>query len=417
MRHIVIVGGGIAGLGAARELIQRGCRVTVLEARDRFGGRIHTIHAKGVPIELGAEFIHGRDPAVWKLLSGATLATHAVPAQQLRREKDGTLKRHDFWGELSKVTEQIDIGKPDESFQNFIARAQGAPELKRQAWDFVEGFNAAHAERISAHSVALAEESSEKIDGENQFRVHHGYGALIDWLAQVIWRAGGVLRLNSVVTTVEWERGSVIVHFKDGEGDQTLEADAVIVSLPIGVLKSHMVRFSPALPESKQEAIKSFEFGVVTKVTLLFRERFWPEHFGFIHALDEAMPTWWSDPRGDVLTGWAAGPKGEQFAKLSPNQLRNCAVEALSQIFGEKSERIQGLIEQVHTYNWGSDPFARGAYAYVPAGHLAALTVLGEPLEDTVFFAGEATATDGQIGTVHGALGSGLQAVHAVLSR
>jgi len=417
MRHIVIVGGGIAGLGAARELIEHGCRVTLLEARDRLGGRIHTIHAKGIPIDLGAEFIHGRDPDLWKLIASATLATHAVCDQQLRREKDGTLRQHDFWGELSKVTEQIDTGKPDESFQNFIARAQAPPELKRQAWDFVEGFNAAHAERISAHSVALSEESSEKIDSENQFRVHHGYGALIDWLVQVIRRGGGVLRLDSVVTTLEWERGSVVVHFKDRGGEETLEADAVIVTLPIGVLKSGMVRFSPPLPDSKKDAINSFEFGVVTKVTLLFRERFWRGDFGFIHALDEAMPTWWSDPRGDVLTGWAAGPKGEQFAKLSSNQLRNCAVEALSHIFQEKTERIQRLIEQVHTYNWGADPFARGAYAYVPAGHLTALTTLGESLEDTVFFAGEATATDGQIGTVHGALGSGLRAVHAVLSR
>src|SRR5690242_9856644 len=107
MRHIVIVGGGIAGLGAARELMEHGCRVTLLEARDRFGGRIHTIHAKGIPIDLGAEFIHGRDPDLWKLIGSATLATHAVPDQQLRREKDGSLRRHDFWGELSKVTEQI----------------------------------------------------------------------------------------------------------------------------------------------------------------------------------------------------------------------------------------------------------------------------------------------------------------------
>ena len=95
------------------------------------------------------------------------------------------------------------------------------------------------------------------------------------------------------------------------------------------------------------------------------------------------------------------------MAKFSPNQLRNCAVEVLSHIFAEKTERIQCRIEQVHTYNWATDPFARGGYAYVPAGHLAALTTLREPLDGTVFFAGEAMATDGQIGTVHGALQTG----------
>ena len=383
MKKVAIIGGGIAGLAAAESLVRSRFTVTVVEARDRFGGRIHTIDVAEFPVDLGAEFIHGRDPALWRLIASATLATHAVPGQQLRVEKDGSLRPHDFWAEFSTVAEQIDCEAGDESFAHFIAHAKAPSETKKQAYDFVEGFNAASADRISAQSIAVAERSSAAIDGENQFRVHHGYGALISWLVTLLQHRGARLRLETEVRKITWKPGAVELLLHGKEGDEFLEADAAILTLPLGVLKAAAVQFEPPLPQAKLEAIQNLAFGAVMKMNLVFRERFWPEeNLGFIHALDEEIPTWWSDPRAHSLIGWAGGPKAERFADLTDRQVIDRATEILARIFQTKPERVRSALLHAHRYNWTKDPFSRGAYSFIPVGMLGSPEDLGKSLDE-----------------------------------
>ena len=417
-REVIVIGGGIAGLSATHSLSSNGLSVTLLEARNRLGGRILTLHEKDLPLDLGAEFIHGRHPDLWKLIGSATLAADAVPDRQLRVENDGSLQPHDFWGEISKVLGQIDINKPDESFATFIAHAEGSPDLKKQAIDFVEGFNAAHAGRISAHSVAVAEKTSEEMDGDRQFRLQNGYGSLVHWLQTLAHNQGCTLRLACEVTTIKWKPGEVETTFSHEGKTESLLANAAIVTLPLGVLQGGTVQFDPPLPSRQQRAISDLASGSVMKITMVFQERVWPEaNFGFVHSLDDPIPTWWSDPRGNVLTGWAGGPRAEQFESFDAGALEDCAVKTLARIFGESPKRIRGALEASYLHNWSKDPFARGAYSYVPLGAMSAPEYLAEPLERTLFFAGEATAQGCQVGTVHGALESGMRAARELIAK
>jgi monoamine oxidase len=412
-----VIGGGVAGLSAAHSLSSNGVSVTLLEARNRFGGRILTLHEKGLPLDLGAEFIHGRHPDLWKLIGSATLAAEAVPDRQLRLEEDGSLRPHDFWSEISKVLGQIDLNKPDESFATFITHAEASPGLKKQSFDFVEGFNAARADKISAHSVAVAEKTSEELDGDKQFRLRNGYGSLVHWLQTLAHNQGCTLRLGCEVTTIKWKPGEVEATFKHQGKTESLLANAAIVTLPLGVLQAGTVQFDPPLPSRQQTAISNLAFGSVMKITMVFQERFWPGDFGFVHSLDNPIPTWWSDARGNVLTGWAGGPSAEQFESLDPTELEDCAVKTLARIFGESPKRIRGALEASYVHNWSKDPFARGAYSYVPVGAMSGPEWLAEPVEATLFFAGEATAQGGQVGTVHGALESGMRAARELIAK
>src|SRR5438477_2266193 len=406
----IVVGGGIAGLAAAHDLAKHGWGATLLEARQRLGGRILTVRSANIPVELGAEFVHGKNKRLWQLIRDARLSTHEVPNKQSELSADGSLQVHDFWSEIGKVLGQIDTEKPDQTFAKFVRSIDCPPHLKRLSMDFVEGFNAARADRISVHALAQSEETSEQIDGTRQFRVQQGYGRLVDWLARNSRRSGAKIQLGAEVQTIRWKPGAVEVEFLQRGRTRKFSDSAAIITLPLGVLKTNSVRFEPKLRQ-KREAVESLEFGAVTKITLHFSSRFWPRpNFGFVHAFDEWLPTWWSDPRGNVVTGWAGGPKGERLAARSHQFIVARAVETLSKIFDERAAKIRGLLIDAQSHNWSNDPLSRGAYSYCPVGMKEVPKMLAEPVEQTLFFAGEAATLDGQLGTIHGALETGLRA-------
>ena len=411
-KSVIVIGGGIAGLAAARQLARGGLSVTVLEARERFGGRIWTIRSRDLPIDVGAEFIHGRSKPLWELIAASGLNAHEVPNKQWELAADGSLHLQDFWGQIAKVTEQIDTTRTDRSFAEFLRSASASDHLKQLATDFVEGFNAARADRISVHGLAQSEQTSEQIDGTRQFRIEAGYGAVIEWLLAELANSGVRLQPGATVKFVHCNSRAVEVSFLEKDQRQTLAASAAIITLPLGVLKTGAVEFDPPL-HAKRDAIQGLDFGHVTKMTLLFRSRFWPEaNFGFIHAPEAPLPTWWSDPRGNLVTGWAGGPRAEQFIRQDSAFMMERALETLAMIFSEKPMRLRSLLLAGETHNWTNDPFSRGAYSYAGVKMADAPRILSEPIADTLFFAGEATSLDGQLGTVHGALESGLRAAH-----
>src|SRR5436189_4752794 len=146
-KSVLIVGGGIAGLSAAAELLGAGWRVTLVEAKPRLGGRIHTVSSDGVPVELGAEFVHGDNQPLAKAICDAGLSTHSVSTRN-RILKDGRLKSVDLWERAGAVIKRIDPRSPDESFLDFLAHTKVRAEDRQIATSFVEGFNAADARRI-----------------------------------------------------------------------------------------------------------------------------------------------------------------------------------------------------------------------------------------------------------------------------
>ncbi len=180
---MIVVGAGAAGLAAASELAESGLSVVMLEARDRIGGRIFTLQDSRLqfPIELGAEFIHGRPPEIWDLLR-----KHKVPITEVDGDnwcvRDGRLSPCDFFSEVDDILQRMDDRAPDESFRSFLQRCcpEASAEAKQHALSYVMGFNAADPAQVGVHWLVKEMRAEEKIDGERAFRARNGYSALLE---------------------------------------------------------------------------------------------------------------------------------------------------------------------------------------------------------------------------------------------
>jgi monoamine oxidase len=415
---VLVIGGGAAGLSAARELSTAGLKTVVLEARDRLGGRIFTDDSLGFPVELGAEFVHGRSPDIFELIKAKRLDVAEV-AGEMRRKRNGV------WGdsgwvmaEVNHLFENMPQGGPDQSFQQYIDASRYGSETKQLALNFVEGFHAANPERVSVHWLVRTTAAEEAIDGETSFRMRHGYSGLVNGIAEGIDQRNCEIVLNTPVTEIEWQRGAVAVKTPAG----TFQARRAIMSLPLGVLQSGSVRFTPPLPPEKQRALASLEMGPVIRVSLCFRERFWEElpemrNLSFLFTDDPHFPTWWRpNPLPyPILTGWAAGRYARALAGRSLDSVVHCALESLGRILEMDQPTLRSHLQRGFVHDWQADPFSRGAYSYVLRGGLNAPLDLESSLEETLFFAGEAANIEGHNGTVHGAIGSGKRAAAEIL--
>ncbi|HWB61002.1 MAG TPA: NAD(P)/FAD-dependent oxidoreductase [Chthoniobacteraceae bacterium] len=410
-------------MAAWDELRAAGSDATIIEARGRVGGRIFTArHSWANPHwELGTEFVHGKPKITAQILKRAGLKTVKSGDKRLLTDGKGLAELRSFWDIIEKVDGQI--GKRRETtYAKFLARAKGSAFEKRIAKSYVEGFNAAEADVISTSAVLSEDKASAEIEGEKQFRIPEGYDSL---LGELIARLPSEsLHLETVVAEIRWRRGGVEVAAATPTGPRAYTANAVIATLPLGVLKARAgsrgaVSFVPALPE-KEEALRHLHMGKVVKVILRFKERFWERHghFAFAMALDAPFQTWWTQEPAvsDFLTGWAGGPAADRLAGLTRETLLERALESLALVFGEAKEKLRGLMEDFFFHDWNEDPFSRGAYSYQGIGGLEAARVLGSPVEDTLFFAGEATDFEGASGTVHAALESGRRAAREVIA-
>jgi monoamine oxidase len=415
MQSVLVVGAGLAGLAAARRLADEGFHVTILEARDRIGGRVHTIRDSRVPlpIELGAEFVHGKPKAIWDIIRRANLFAGSAEGDHWCSENHALTQCNDFLGQWKKVAREIKRGKtfPDRSFSQFIDTIKIEPEAKTTALDFVEGFNAARAERISLQFLATIQEASDRVSGDTTFRVFRGLDAIVEKLADFDSQHVE-LYLNTPVHEIEWRRGHVRA--------DAFEADSAVITLPLGVLQSGKVRFIPTLDE-KTDAARNLVMGHVVKVILAFDSQLWEdrglEKVSFIHARGETFPTWWTTlpVASSILIGWAGGPAADAISLQSRDLVLDAALSSLSHALKMDPASIERRLEYFVHADWQADPFSMGAYSYVPKDGITAPILLAEPVADTLFFAGEATNTDGNAATMHGAIETGYRAASEVL--
>lgn len=438
---VVVIGAGIAGLACAQALCDRGLRVAVLEARDRIGGRIFTRHpgATETPVELGAEFIHGRPPEAWEIIERAGLRTHELTGGRWRLEQGRLALANPSWEEIDSIFQRMDPAAPDQSFEEFLEHSyRDLPEEARaSATSYVEGFHASHAGRISVHSLIRGQHADEEIEGHRGFCLLDGMDALVQSLLAAIKPELLSLRLNTVVTKISWAKGAVEVATQSPAGDrlQVLGTRAAVVTLPLGVLQAPpgspgAVRFLPELAQ-KYGALKKLEMGAAIRLVLGFRRAFWRDEelvktphsraladMSFLFARGEWFPAWWASVSAGkgTLTGWAAGARAEKLSGRGEAFIVERALEVLSRIFGVPGATLQGLLEDSYVHDWQTDPYSRGAYSYVLVGGENAARTLAAPVEGTLFFAGEATDFSGHNGTIHGALASGRRAAGEVLA-
>jgi len=429
---VIVLGAGAAGLAAACELLKGGRSVLVLEARDRLGGRIWTRRESGLaaPVELGAEFIHGSAPVTRALLAKSGTTAVNSPDSHWTLQGGELAERTRLFGRIQAALRQSDILKRqdmtlDELLDRHLVHAL-SPEERQFARTMAEGFDAADTSRASARALC-AEWTGDSLGGAPQARPRDGYETVLAPLVATLLSAEHArLLLQTPVQTVRWSKGSVEVSGQFLGQPFAAHASRAIVTLPLGVLQqpataAGSVRFSPALT-AKENALHGLGSGAVTKVVLRFASRFWEKLHGgryrdaaFFHAPKAAIPTFWTSVpmQAPLLVAWAGGPRASPAGADPAGIVRN-ALASLETLFGAEADAA-GQLDGYYYHDWQSDCFARGAYSFVLVGGSDAGRALAEPLDATLFFAGEATDTE-EAGTVSGALRSGMRAAREVLT-
>ena len=438
-----MIGAGAAGITAATALGAAGVSVTILEARDRIGGRMFTVldPVYQHPVELGAEFIHGRPPEIWDLLKSAKIPVQEVGGDNWCVE-DGRLGPCDFFSDVDTILEKLDDDTPDESFLDFLKKYSASVKktarqqrAERWATNYIVGFNAADPSLVGTHWLIEGMRADRKIEGDRSFRAPHGYSDLIEIFRRQLKVDRVNVRLNTVVQGVRWKQAQVEVIASGPNGTMNIVAPQVLITVPLGVMQAPpeergAIQFTPELPADTQSALENIMMGKIIRVTLSFRERFWErlpvsrdssgktmKNMSFLFSHDDWFPTWWSTTPEKIpfLIGWAPFRCAERLSGRGESFIIDQSMSTLSRLLGVSKNELECLLDHAYLHDWQSDPFARGAYSYGKAGFAEAQRVLSKPIDGALFFAGEATDVTGHNGTVHGAIASGLRASEEIL--
>lgn len=412
---IIVIGAGMAGLAAAHELMAQGYDVIVLEARDRIGGRIHTDWQLGAPFEWGAGWIHGPD---------------GNPVSQLLADVDGTTFVTDDDSLEVYTAQGDDVG--DEYIEGLDARAEHAAALIEDDLDD----DTTLAQALNRVSPGLLEDpvfrwyvtaaiefdaggpveqlsafyfsADENFDGEDVIPLS-GYDSILAPLS-----TGFDIALNAAVRAVAYEEDDGATVYV---GDTAYEADYVICTAPLGVLKAAAIAFDPPLPKRLTQAIERMPMGTVTKLALQFAEPFWPTDVQYFGVLNEVKGRWpyilnyrtFSDQ--NILLPLSFGNYAFAADAMTDAEMVADAMDVLREVFGET---IPEPVAHIATH-WSTDPHALGAYSYAGFGSTPEdFESFKTPVSQTLFFAGEHTDF-AYHATVHGALLSGRRAAARLL--
>lgn len=422
-KRVIVIGAGAAGLAAARELTDKGAEVVVLEARDRLGGRAMTDKTLAAyPVEMGAEFVHGQNALTWRYIKDFRLAT--LPAENRSTSyhlyTNGALHDYDTWltdntGSDKDPEVRIENAAADwvdgESMEISLAeliRVSDSlaplrnPDVMRLIDNQFGEEVAANLDQMGVYGLA---EATYPGDGRQDYRIKRGYSELFTHMA-----AGLNVQLNTEVVRIAWGGSDVVVTVRDG---RIFSGDAVVITLPIAVLQAEVVHFDPPLPAWKMEAINAIGSGHVTKIALAFSSRFWPETLGELYS-DRTFQVWWQPGYGrsipsNVLMANTGGRSGLFLESFSERDAIELALEEVCGIFGSD---IRPLLTAGSFKAWGTDPFARMGYSYLPPDADGYRSEVSESVGG-LYFAGEATNTI-RPASVHGAIESGIRAAAEV---
>ncbi|GAB1690937.1 flavin monoamine oxidase family protein [Krasilnikovia sp. M28-CT-15] len=404
----VVVGAGVAGLAAARDLVAAGRTVIVVEARDRVGGRVYTDRSLArVPVERGAELIHGSNVSTWELVREVGVGTVRMGAE--RDDTPDSAQGNPATIDLARVPPPA----AQENAADYLRRVGLDPDRWPEPVQELELDNEPMRRWSAAELVRLGYIGGDGggSDDGRDFRVLGGYEQLLRPLVDAVDVA-----LECVVTQIDYSDSGVAVHCVTKTGKHTVRGRVCVVSLPIGVLRHGDVAFSPALPLQHLQAIGTVAAADVAKLIYCFDQPVLPARFAAIVNRTTNPPYFWTSSRGlssfagEVVVGWAAGDEARALLRLGDDGAVQAGLDTLRSAVGD------GGLSPVRTavHNWTSDPFARGAYSFVTPGMANPAATLTQPVSTVVFFAGEATSTTDPT-TVHGAYDTGRRAARQAL--
>jgi monoamine oxidase len=419
MNDVLVLGAGMAGTAAARELKNAGLSVKVLEGRDRIGGRVHSIRDFcSEPVEAGAEFIHGVKAATWPDVKAAGFSVRPCPLirHTMFNLGGGTrwlpfiLMHPGTWPTFT-IMHLLKNLKDDLSARQFIERQGYKGRAKMLASLTCTAHLPGTLDEVGL--LGLREDGVLHIESVLNHRIAEGYDSLISCIGR-----GVDVEFGFQIERVAWEAGGVTVTSKDGREHS---ARAAVSTLPVGVLKSGAVKFTPDLPESKRKAMKNLHAGPVSKILLKFRERFWPHWLANLGCGDGPVTLYWPvfynrgksvEGKDPVLVAYATGPRAAGLAKMSEDEAADTAVKDLARLFPKVD--MKGMLVSARKIDWSLDPFAMGGYTCVLPGGTGSRPLLAAADTGALFWAGSATAISPIAEIVESAFASGLRAAGEV---
>ncbi len=418
--EVLVIGAGMSGLAAARTLADKGVSVIVLEARDRIGGRTWTDSSLGLPLDLGASWIHGiTGNPITKLAKEFNADTAPTDYENgILFDTDGSEVSDSEYAEIEDLFESIyeevaamqedtdDDMSLQQAFDEVLAERDLTEDEIRKLEFYVHQETALEYGADPA-DLSLWEWDQDEVFGGKDVVFPDGYSQITNGLAQ-----GLDIRLNEKVIRISYGADGVEVETSSG----VFGGEKAIVTLPLGVLKQASVKFEPSLPASKHAAIDRLAMGVLNKVYLKFPEIFWNEEIENFGYLGETLGEWsdWMSfvtyEDAPVLMAFHGGEKGFAIEELSDDAIIAGAMKTLRVIYGDAIPEPEGYI----ITRWGKDPYSFGAYSHIPPFASGDdFDALFEPVDDVLYFAGEATSRE-YPATQHGAYLTGVAAAKSM---
>ncbi len=416
---VIVIGAGAAGMYCAQLLHKAGCEVIILEAGAQIGGRIRKLEGfSDFPIELGAEEIHGERSAYYNLVKSTNTAI-----------ADGDTKDFIYLDnalqDLEVVANDADV-KAAEAFLDTLEEGNyKGGDVDAEGYISANGFSTRVRPYLNArigneHGTSNDRISLQGVNIENELWTAGNTNALlkggahIDVLQKACADVWAKVQLNAVVNQINYAGGEVEVKTT---ANQTFTAAKVVVTVPIPLLKTNSLGFNPSLPSAKSEAIQKIGMGAGMKVILKFSQRFWDASTGSIFGTG-LVPEFWSTGTGrsannNCLTAFVHGKNAEQLVAMGNAAMLSKILSELDAMFGN-AVATSSLTDH-YIMNWQNETFVKGTYSYPSVGEGNAREVLAAPLDNKLYFAGEATHTKGHFASIHGAMETGLRAVKEIL--
>jgi monoamine oxidase len=416
---VIVIGAGIAGVTAARALTEAGLDVTVVEARDRIGGRIHSIRDFcELPVEAGAEFIHGLRADTWPDVRAAGLGVRPCPLTRHTMFNLGgktrwlpwILLHPGVWRSFPILHWLANAEPPDRAARAFLDEHRLRGRARLMAQMVLTAHLPGTVDEVGI--LGLLEDHVLDLETALNHRVEEGYDLLPHYIARDL-----EVRRGFEVAEIRWEQGGVSVAAVDG---REVTARAAVCTLPFGVLAAGDVRFIPKLPETKTGSFAHIKMGPVFKVLLRFSEPFWPKWMANLPCAVGPVTLYWPVFYGragespPVLIAYATGARAARFSAMSEAEATGVAVDDLKRQFPRAEPRR--LLQASRCIDWAVDPHARGGYTFVLPGGTGARTRLAAADTGALFWAGSATVTSPIAASVHGGFASGLRAASEITS-